>query len=75
MSLTVDIIEVKPHLKPGWVAFDKKNKKWCWYKHKPHCAERIGLWMRDEIEHPWCDLSCIDIDEPEDWTQSLMEIK
>lgn len=73
MTATLEINEATIYMKPGWVAFDKKNKRWCWYKHKPHCAERLGLWMRDEIEHPWCDLSCMSIREPADWTKSLMK--
>jgi len=58
---------------PGFLAMDK-NGKWCWYKHKPHINENKGLWLRDEIEHPWCDLRCLNIEKTDDWKNSLIQI-
>lgn len=74
MTATLEIYEATVYIKPGWVAMDK-NGRWCWYKHKPHTNESKGMWLRDEIEHPWCDLGCLDIAPVEDWTQSLIKIE
>ena len=74
MSIQTDIGDIKPHIKPGWVAMDK-NGRWCWYKHQPICFHRKGMWLRTEIEHPWCDLGCLDIEPVDDWAQSLIKIE
>ena len=73
MTIQTDIGDIKPHIKPGWVAMDK-NCRWCWYKHKPHINESKGMWLRDEIEHQWCDLGCLDIEPVSDWTKSLIKV-
>lgn len=74
MVIETDIGDLKPHMKPGWVAMDA-NGRWCWFKHKPVCFETKGLWLRTEIEHPWVDLSCcLAIERVTDWKQSLTKI-
>lgn len=72
MSNKIDYII--PVLKPGFVAMDA-NGKWAWFKYKPYAFETRGVWCREKIEHPWCDLSCFDIEPVEDWAGSLIRIE
>lgn len=73
MSIKAEIEDISPFIKQGYVAMDA-NGRWRWYKHKPHTNESKGMWLRDEIEHPWCDLWCLDIEPVDDWTKSLIKI-
>lgn len=65
MTEKINIKDLLPLLKDGWVAMDKRGN-WFWYLQKPSkCA---GFW--DGIEKWLCDF--FDIEPADDWEKSLM---
>lgn len=39
----IKIEQLLPLLKSGWVACNS-NGSWRWFKYKPKCRQRFGLW-------------------------------
>lgn len=81
--MVIDSITVKeliPYLRNGWIAMDK-NGDWCWYEYKPVCVdvENCHKWLREDINHLWCNLSRVFEIAPcsinIDWKKSLREVK
>lgn len=76
----VIIEKLIPLLRNGWIAMDKDGD-WCWYEHKPVCVdvENCHEWLREDINHKWCNLSRIFkiVSSPDglDWKKSLREVK
>ena len=77
---SITIKELIPYLRNGWIAMDK-NGDWCWYEHKPVCVdvENCQKWLREDINHLWCNLSSVFEIAPcsvnIDWKKSLRKVK
>lgn len=73
MTKQIDIKELIPFIKDGWVAMDK-NEKWCWFKHKPikHFGY-INKWLRKNTDDKWGYL--VNIKPVSDWTKSLIKVE
>ena len=79
MTKQIDIQELIPYLKQGWVAMDK-NEDWFWFEVEPYCDIKEEMWMlknwkgiiHEEIGLPVCMCT---IKPAEDWTKSLIQIK
>jgi hypothetical protein len=69
----IDINEITPFMKKGWVAMDE-NEEWWWYEKKPEMYDDMRWWTIDEGQHDAIS-DVFDIKPVEDWTESLMEIK
>ena len=69
----INIEDLIPLLRKGWVAMDK-SKHWCWFKTKP---TRISFcWVNHNCTY-WiasASLSCFDIAPVEDWEKSLRKV-
>lgn len=74
MTKQVDIKELIPFMKKGWVAMDK-NGKWCWFDKKPFKDDLDdNIWI---CHKGWLvsDLSKVfNIAPAKDWTKSLMKV-
>lgn len=67
----INIEQLLPLLKKGWVAMDY-DQKWWWYELQPKLNL---LYSWDNNEDGDCEqigYSCFDIEPAEDWTKSLM---
>ena len=73
MTKQIDINELIPCLKDGWVAMDE-DKRWFWYAQKPNLLKINGIWKT--ISSSTCELTieAIDIVPALDWTESLIKI-
>lgn len=73
MTKEIDIQELIPFMKDGWVAMDK-DEKWCWFEHKPikHFGE-INKWLRQNTKDDWGYL--VNIAPVSDWTKSLIKVE
>lgn len=72
----MDIHDLIPSLKKGWVAMDK-NYSWWWFKFKPKLSESSGVWFSEyQYSNFVIKLSdCIKIKPVESWAKSLIEVK
>jgi len=67
----IQIYELLPLLRPGFVAMDK-NGIWCWYEHEP-VPDNIRIWMLWSAGDLY-ELAAFNIAPFEgDWKDSLME--
>jgi hypothetical protein len=67
----IDIKELIPFMKDGWVAMDKDGR-WFWYIRKPNLLKINGIWKT--ISTSTCELTieAFDIAPANDWTKSLI---
>ena len=67
----IDIKELLPKMKPGYVACDEDGT-WLWYSEKP--ILKYGYW---DCSGKYCEEIpyIFDIAPAEDWTKSLIRIK
>ena len=71
----INIQDIIPFMKKGWVAMDK-NKRWFWYSKKPRQSIKLSMW---KIEAPTTTNTealsvTFDIAPADDWTQSLIKV-
>lgn len=78
MTKQIDIKELIPFMKDGWVAMDK-NEDWYWFGAEPYCDIKEEMWMlkswevaHEEIGLPVC---MYPIKPVEDWTKSLIKVE
>ena len=73
MTKQIDIKELIPFMKRGWVACDE-NGTWCWFSAKPKLKIRNGYWY---CSGKYCEEIpyIFNIAPAEDWTKSLIRIK
>jgi hypothetical protein len=67
----INIQDIIPLMKDGWVAMDKDGR-WCWYSDKPKTF--CGLWLRPTKMQDYTWLICFDIAPADDWTKSLINV-
>lgn len=72
----IDINELIPSIKTGWVVMDK-NCRWWWFKFKPTLSETSGVWFSEyQYDGFLVRLSdYLNIKPVESWANSLIEVK
>ena len=77
-KITID--ELIPFLKKGWVAMDKDGQ-WWWFCKKPNGKNKYGRWRfpKAPLSFPrglYAErLSLFDIEQVEDWKDSLRKVE
>lgn len=67
----INIQDIIPFMKKGWVAMDK-NKQWWFFDKKPKATKTV--WLSDgDIEEYLNDV--FDIAPADDWKKSLIQVK
>ena len=69
MTKQIDIKELIPFIKDGWVAMDKCGE-WYWHATKP---ERFRICW--DSEYSVCLNDIFDIAPADDWTKSLIKVE
>lgn len=69
MTKQIDILEIMPFMKDGWVAMDKSGT-WYWYDEEPYIEN--GAWLNDGI---LSNLECFNIAPVSDWTKLLIKVE
>lgn len=71
----IKVTQIKPLLKPGWIAQDKNGDIY-WYENKPHPCEATWQVTGKGAIESFKDFGCLQDIEPwvEDWKQSLIEV-
>ena len=68
----INIQDIIPFMKKGWVAMDKDGE-WCWFEEKPTIVFN-DMWVRTNP----CDFQRLriifDIAPADDWTKSLIKV-
>lgn len=71
----INIQDIIPFMKKGWVAMDK-SRCWWWFSNKPVLVEDDNI-----VKNMWIDymalqyrLDCFDIAPADDWTKSLIKV-
>lgn len=64
----INIQDIIPFLKKGWVAMDK-DKEWYWFEGKP--SKYSNSWTG---VFPFSNLNAFDIAPADDWTKSLIKV-
>jgi len=73
MTKQIDIKELIPYLKKGWVAMDE-NGTWLWCEVKPK-IKNCGIWELSE-QCSYCTLTAyINIAPISNWTKSLIKVE
>lgn len=70
----INIQDIIPFMKDGWVAMDK-NGSWWWYPVEPY-MNRSEWWFTDYGEYLEGKMvsSMFDIAPADDWTKSLIKV-
>lgn len=71
MTKQIDIQELIPYLKDGWVAMDK-NGYWVWFSDKPFIEDRDNWLVSDGMFEP---LTAFNIKPVENWEKSLIKVE
>lgn len=71
MTKQIDIQELIPFMKDGWVAMDK-NKKWWFFEKKPEATTNV--WLSSGYVEEYLN-SIFDIAPADDWTKSLIKVE
>ena len=74
MTKQIDIKELIPYLKQGWVAMDE-NKSWIWFKKKPRLVDGSDIWLTSVQGGGFNSLDAFSIKPAEDWTKSLIKVE
>jgi len=70
----IEINEITPFMKKGWVAMNKDGN-WCYYVKKPEIFDIMWVRGYGDITPAKSLSDAFDIAPADDWTKSLMEIK
>ena len=72
----INIQDIMPFMKYGWVAMDKSGE-WLWWENEPERAKQHNIWIKKQPDSgKWYNISHIfDIAPADDWTRSLKRIK
>ena len=68
----INIQDITPFMKPGWVACDSDNN-WIWFEKEPDLCRTY--WANSDVfnsSHRLLD--CFDIAPADDWTKSLQKV-
>lgn len=71
MTKEIDIQELIPFMKKGWVAMDKDGY-WVWFSYKPFIEDRDNWLVSDGMFEP---LTAFNIKSVSDWTKSLIKVE
>lgn len=74
MTKQIDIKQLIPFMKDGYVAMDKCGM-WVWYKYKPELSKERGLFVVTQFTGDVDGLRCFNIKPAEDWTKSLIKVE
>lgn len=69
----INIQDIIPFMKKGWVAYDNGN--WWWFSSKPRLSKRYRTWVstgRRYIKLNTFEMK--DIAPADDWTKSLIKV-
>ena len=66
----INIQDIIPFMKKGWVAMDK-NKKWWFFRVKPEATTNV--WLSSDIVEEYLN-DIFDIAPADDWTKSLIKV-
>ena len=68
----INIEELIPFMKKGWVAMDE-NGVWTWFDKEPYIPKDLFIWAANSPD--FRELSkCFDIAPAEDWEKSLRKV-
>jgi hypothetical protein len=73
----INIQDIIPFMKDGWVAMDK-NGDWHWFIRKPYISAQKGAiaWsMRKSSPYNVKSLMFMEVAPADDWTKSLIQVK
>lgn len=70
----INIQDIIPFMKDGWVAMDGDGE-WWWYDKKPVKNKSLLQWLSDcdDVVH-YCIDKAFDIAPADDWTKSLLKV-
>ena len=70
----INIQDIIPFFKDGWVAMDA-NCKWGWYDEKPDLGKELMQWLPNVNGENYEMLNVpFDIAPADDWTKSLIKV-
>ena len=70
----INIQDLIPFMKEGWVAMDKDGS-WWWFECQPKLHERNGFWNATSSDYILIDECFLkEIDSVDDWTKSLIKV-
>ena len=70
----INIQDIIPFMKDGWVAMDKDGE-WWWYNIEPHPKDyQWGTQYDKKSLVGQIDNNCFDIAPADDWTKSLIKV-
>lgn len=67
----INIQDIIPFMKPGWVAMDM-NGTWWWRTKKPRRFR--NQWSSDDFDDLEYSLNAFNIAPADDWTKSLIKV-
>lgn len=70
----INIQEIIPFMKDGWVAMDE-NGDWYWYYEKPMFLPTNRIWKTTSSSTCKINTDCFDIAPADDWIKSLIQVK
>ena len=71
----INIQDIIPFMKEGWVAMDK-NGEWWWYPVEPYMTSYDWLFRNDDSYKDAVPISTLfDIAPVDDWEKSLMRVE
>ena len=68
----INIQDIIPFMKDGWVAMDE-NGVWNWWERKPEMKHDSYWWV--QTGYQCCLSDGFDIAPADDWTKSLIQVK
>jgi hypothetical protein len=68
----INIQDIIPFMKKGWVAMDE-NGRWWWYERKPRKEDLRACWLSKGTQG-LIDKDAFDIAPADDWTKSLLKV-
>lgn len=73
MTKQIDIKELIPFMKDGWIAMDKDGE-WYWFEQKPSICDG-NMWARQNLSDFENVSEIFYIAPAEDWTKSLIKVE
>ena len=73
MTKQIDIQELIPFMKDGWVAMDE-IKSWIWFEKKPRLVDGSTIWLNSVQGGSFNSLDGFNIKPVSDWTKSLIKV-
>lgn len=74
MTKQIDIKQLIPFMKDGYVAMDE-NKSWIWFNKKPRFVDGSTIWLNSVQGGSFNSLDAFSIKPVSDWTKSLIKVE